>query len=63
MSSTKWIASRTAIAALAIAAIASTAQSQQSDARTIRELSDKWQRDVARANVDAIAAFTLPMRW
>ncbi|HEX9129844.1 MAG TPA: DUF4440 domain-containing protein [Gemmatimonadaceae bacterium] len=60
MSSTKWIAARTALAALAIAAFASTAQSQQSDARTIRELSDQWQRDVAAQNVEAIAALHTP---
>jgi uncharacterized protein (TIGR02246 family) len=60
MSSTKWIAARTALATLAIAAFASTAQSQQSDARTIRELSDQWQRDVAAQNVDAIAALHTP---
>ncbi len=60
MSSTKWIAARTALAALAIAAFASTAQSQKSDARTIRELSDQWQRDVAAQNVDAIVALHAP---
>ena len=60
MSSTKWIAARTALATLAIAAFASTAHSQQSDARTIRELSDQWQRDVAAQNVDAIAALHAP---
>jgi uncharacterized protein (TIGR02246 family) len=60
MSSTKWIAARTALATLSIAAFASTAQAQQSDARTIRELSDQWQRDVAAQNVDAIAALHAP---
>jgi len=60
MVSTKWIAARMAFATLAIAAFASTAQSQQSDARTIRELSDQWQRDVAAQNVDAIAALHAP---
>jgi ketosteroid isomerase-like protein/quercetin dioxygenase-like cupin family protein len=60
MSSTKWIASRTALAALAIAALATTAQSQSSDARAIREASDQWQRDVAAKNVDAIVALHAP---
>jgi ketosteroid isomerase-like protein/uncharacterized RmlC-like cupin family protein len=54
--STIRMASRTTLAALAIAAIASTANSQQSDAATIRALSDKWQRDIAAQNVDAIVA-------
>ena len=60
MSRTNRIAARTALAALAITALASTAHSQQSDARTIRELSDQWQRDVAAQNVDAIAALHAP---
>jgi ketosteroid isomerase-like protein/quercetin dioxygenase-like cupin family protein len=60
MSSTKWIASRTALAALAIAALATTAESQSSDARAIREASDQWQRDVAAKNVDAIVALHAP---
>jgi ketosteroid isomerase-like protein/quercetin dioxygenase-like cupin family protein len=60
MSSTKWIASRTALATLAIAALATTAQSQSSDARAIREASDQWQRDVAAKNVDAIVALHAP---
>lgn len=60
MSSTKWIASRTALTALAIAALATTAQSQSSDARAIREASDQWQRDVAAKNVDAIVALHAP---
>jgi ketosteroid isomerase-like protein/quercetin dioxygenase-like cupin family protein len=60
MSSTKWIASRTALAALAIAAFATTAQSQSSDARAIREASDQWQRDVAAKNLDAIVALHSP---
>src|SRR2546430_8281065 len=60
MSSTKRIASRMAVAALAIAAFASTASSQQSDARAIRALSDQWQRDIAAQNVDAIVALHAP---
>jgi uncharacterized protein (TIGR02246 family) len=60
MSRTNRIAARTALAALAITALASTAHSQQSDARTIRELSDQWQRDVAAQNIDAIAALHAP---
>ncbi len=60
MSSTKWIAARTALATLAIAALATTAQSQSSDARAIREASDQWQRDVAAKNVDAIVALHAP---
>ena len=60
MSSTKRIASRMAVAALAIAAFASTARSQQSDARAIRALSDQWQRDIAAQNVDAIVALHAP---
>jgi len=49
-----------ALAALAIMAFASTARSQRSDARTIRELSDQWQRDIAAQNVDAIVALHAP---
>src|SRR5437016_10264249 len=60
MSSTKRIASRMAVAALAIAAFASAARSQQSDARAIRALSDQWQRDIAAQNVDAIVALHAP---
>jgi uncharacterized protein (TIGR02246 family) len=60
MSSTKRIAARMVLAALAIAAFTSTARGQQSDARTIRELSDQWQRDVAAQNLDAIAALHTP---
>jgi ketosteroid isomerase-like protein/quercetin dioxygenase-like cupin family protein len=56
MDSTAKIAARTALAALAITAFASTAWSQSKDARAIRELSDKWQRDIAAQNVDAIVA-------
>ncbi len=53
-------AARLAVAALSIAAFASTSQGQQADARTIRELSDKWQRDIAAQNVDAIVALHAP---
>ncbi len=60
MSSTKWIAARMALAALAIMAFASTARSQRSDARAIRALSDQWQRDIAAQNVDAIVALHAP---
>ena len=60
MSSKERIAPRMALAALAIAAFAATAQGQQSDARAIRELSDKWQRDVAAQNLDAIVALHAP---
>jgi uncharacterized protein (TIGR02246 family) len=60
MSSTKRIAARMALAALAIMAFASTARSQRSDARAIRELSDQWQRDIAAQNVDAIVALHAP---
>jgi uncharacterized protein (TIGR02246 family) len=49
-----------ALAALAIAAFASTASSQQSDAAAIRALSDKWQRDIAAQNVDAVVALHAP---
>jgi uncharacterized protein (TIGR02246 family) len=58
--STNRMASRMALAALAIAAFASTAASQQSDAAAIRALSDKWQRDIAAQNVDAIVALHAP---
>ncbi len=54
------IASRMALAALTIAAFASTATSQQGDAAAIRALSDKWQRDIAAQNVDAIVALHAP---
>jgi ketosteroid isomerase-like protein len=54
------MAARTALIALAIAVFAPTAQTQQKDARTIRALSDQWQRDVAAQNVDAIVALHTP---
>jgi ketosteroid isomerase-like protein/quercetin dioxygenase-like cupin family protein len=60
MNSTGWIAARTALAALTITTFASTALSQSNDARTIRELSDQWQRDIAAQNVDAIVALHAP---
>src|ERR1700674_3910374 len=60
MQSTRWMGARTALIALAIAAFAQTAASQTNDARTIRALSDKWQRDVAAQNVDAIVALHTP---
>jgi uncharacterized protein (TIGR02246 family) len=58
--STNKMASRITFAALAIAAFASTATSQQSDAAAIRALSDKWQRDIAAQNVDAVVALHAP---
>jgi uncharacterized protein (TIGR02246 family) len=58
--STNKMASRMTLAALAIAAFASTATSQQSDAAAIRALSDKWQRDIAAQNVDAVVALHAP---
>jgi len=60
MNITKRMAARTALIAFAIAAFAPMAQSQQKDARTIRALSDQWQRDVAAQNVDAIVALHTP---
>jgi uncharacterized protein (TIGR02246 family) len=48
------------LAALAIAAFASTATSQTSDAAAIRALSDKWQRDIAAQNIDAVVALHAP---
>lgn len=60
MSSTRKIAARTALAALAIAAFASTALSQQREERAIRALSEQWQRDVAAQNIDAIVALHSP---
>ena len=54
------MASRLTLAALAIAAFASTATSQASDAAAIRALSDKWQRDIAAQNVDAVVALHAP---
>ncbi|HMI47936.1 MAG TPA: DUF4440 domain-containing protein [Gemmatimonadaceae bacterium] len=54
------MASRLTLAALAIAAFASTATSQTSDAAAIRALSDKWQRDIAAQNVDAVVALHAP---
>src|SRR6202158_680588 len=60
MNITKRMAARTALLALAIAVFAPLAQSQQKDARTIRALSDQWQRDVAAQNVDAIVALHTP---
>ena len=60
MKITRRMAERTALIALAIAAFAPTAHAQQRDARTIRELSDQWQRDVAAQNVDAIVGLHTP---
>jgi uncharacterized protein (TIGR02246 family) len=60
MSSTRRIAARTAVAALAIAAYGTTASSQRNDASAIRALSDQWQRDIAAQNVDAIVALHAP---
>jgi len=46
--------------AVAITALAQTAAGQTRDERAIRALSDKWQRDVAAQNVDAIVALHAP---
>jgi len=54
------MAVRATLIALAIAAFAPMAQTQQRDARTIRALSDQWQRDVAAQKVDAIVALHTP---
>jgi ketosteroid isomerase-like protein/quercetin dioxygenase-like cupin family protein len=51
---------RATIFALAITPFAIMAQTRQTDARTIRALSDQWQRDVAARNIDAIAALQAP---
>lgn len=49
-----------ALLVVAITTLASPAASQSRDERTIRELSDKWQRDAAAKNVDAIVALHAP---
>ena len=46
--------------AMAIAALSQTAASQTRDQRAIREAGDKWQRDIAADNVDAIVALHTP---
>ena len=60
MKITRRMAVRATLIALAIAAFAPMAQTQQRDARTIRALSDQWQRDVAAQKVDAIVALHTP---
>jgi len=46
--------------AMAIAALSQTAASQTKDQRAIREAGDKWQRDIAADNVEAIVALHTP---
>ena len=48
------------IVALAIAAFASTARAQKNDAAAIRALSDQWQQEIGRQNVDWITALHAP---
>lgn len=62
MKSTKAIAARTALIAMAFTAFAATAgsQSRQRDEAAIRALSDQWQRDIATQNVDAVVALFTP---
>ena len=46
--------------AMAIAALSQTAAGQTKDQRAIREAGDKWQRDIAADNVEAIVALHTP---
>src|SRR6266568_1048211 len=48
------------IIAIALAVIAPTVQSQTKDQQAIRAAGDKWQRDIAADNVDAIVALHTP---
>ena len=56
MKITRTMAARAAMFALAIVALASTARAQQGDEAAIRLLSNKWQQDIARQDIDAIVA-------
>jgi hypothetical protein len=63
MSITRRMAARSGMMALAIGVAAPAARAQQGDAAAIRQLSNKWQQDVAAQNIDAIVALQfLPPR-
>src|SRR5437762_1661876 len=47
-------------AAIAIAVLSQTAAGQTKEQQAIREAGDKWQRDIAADNVDAIVALHTP---
>jgi ketosteroid isomerase-like protein len=60
MKITRTVAARAATFALAIVALASTARAQQGDEGAIRMLSNKWQQDIAKQDIDAIVALHAP---
>ena len=49
-----------ALSAIAIAALSQTAAGQTKEQQAIRDAGDKWQRDIAADNVDAIVALHAP---
>src|ERR1700681_4465843 len=60
MKITRTLAARAAMLALAIAALASTARAQQGDEAAIRLLSNKFQQDIAKQDINAVAALHAP---
>jgi ketosteroid isomerase-like protein/quercetin dioxygenase-like cupin family protein len=60
MKITRTMAARAATFALAILALASTARAQQGDEGAIRMLSNKWQQDIAKQDIDAVVALHAP---
>ena len=60
MKITRTMAARAAILALAIALAAPEAIAQQGDEAAIRLLSNKWQQDIAKQDIDAIVALHAP---
>jgi uncharacterized protein (TIGR02246 family) len=60
MKITRTMAARAAMFALAIAALASTARAQQGDEAAIRLLSNKFQQDIAKQDINAVAALHAP---
>ena len=60
MKITRTMAARAAMFALAIAVAAPAAIAQQGDEGAIRMLSNKWQQDIAKQDIDAIVALHAP---
>jgi ketosteroid isomerase-like protein len=54
------MAARAAMFALAMAAAAPTVSAQQGDEAAIRLLSNKWQQDIAKQDINAIVALHAP---
>jgi ketosteroid isomerase-like protein/quercetin dioxygenase-like cupin family protein len=57
---TRTMAARAAMFALAITTAAPAASAQQGDEAAIRLLSNKWQQDIAKQNIDAVVALHAP---